>query len=110
MSNQELDHTPHQRSVLHILLRIQAGRAPAWLLSQSECGGFDVLTGCGVGSIFVILLLIEAQGGAFLAAVSVLPLFVCFLLVYIPFAMKEYRARRRIRWQHKAGNRELPKC
>ena len=108
MSNQKLDHTPDQWSLLHILLRVQPGRVPGWFLSRSMCGGFDVLTTCGAAGIFLIVSLIQAQAGASLAALSVIPSFALFLLVYIPFPSKEYRARRKMRQQQETGDREPP--
>jgi hypothetical protein len=61
-----------------------------------------MLTVCGAGGIFLILFLVEAQCGTSLAALSVIPLIALFLLLYVPFASKEYRARRRMRRQQEA--------
>lgn len=63
----------------------------------------------GAGCILLVLFSVQKQWGESAAALLVLPLIGFFLLLYIPFAFREHRARRRIRREQQGGNRELRK-
>ena len=82
-------------SLLHRLLGITPGYAPAWLWSHDACLGIDILNLIGGGAVLITLILGQIYS-AWIWLIGI-PFIVCWLRITLDFEKRERLGRSRLR-------------